>query len=290
MDIMSKNENSPEYLREHEEEIVDNLFQDQNIDLTTKKRLYIKQILDSRGNSSDIEDKDLETILDEIISIAGSQRISILELHSIYDMGTKAVFQLGDKIIKFNKDKPVIKNRYILEPGNIIKYGKDNAMTVFEKLDVKGVVKVSDEADQLMYNRLRDCGYIWLDVHMDNIGVTSKRIDETDDGLRVIDAEDVKDYYQLLESMKPVKNQYGIPDKQLALEIYLKNIGYLYREEEYKRYVKNKWVQSLKVEVPKDRKRVEKKDDEQSKGIVGSIAKRIGKIFKGNSKNDGWNR
>ena len=90
--------------------------------------------------------------------------------------------------------------------------------------------------------------------------------------------------------MKPVKNQYGIPDKQLALEIYLKNIGYLYREEEYKRYVKNKWVQSLKVEVPKDRKRVEKKDDEQSKGIVGSIAKRIGKIFKGNSKNDGWNR
>lgn len=290
MDIMSKNENSPEYLREHEEEILDNLFQDQNIDLTTKKRLYIKQILDSRGNSSNIEDKDLETILDEIISIAGSQRISILELHSIYDMGTKAVFQLGDKIIKFNKDKPVIKNRYILEPENIIKYGKDNAMTVFEKLDVKGVVKVSDEADQLMYNRLRDCGYIWLDVHMDNIGVTSKRIDETDDGLRVIDAEDVKDYYQLLESMKPVKNQYGIPDKQLALEIYLKNIGYLYREEEYKRYVKNKWVQSLKVEVPKDRKRVEKKDDEQSKGIVGSIAKRIGKIFKGNSKNDGWNR
>lgn len=90
--------------------------------------------------------------------------------------------------------------------------------------------------------------------------------------------------------MKPVKNQYGIPDKQLALEIYLKNIGYLYREEEYKRYVKNKWVQSLKVEVPKDRKRVEKKDDEQSKGIVGSIAKRIGKIFKRNSKNDGWNR
>ena len=138
MDIMSKNENSPEYLREHEEEILNNLFQDQNIDLTTKKRLYIKQILDSRGNSSNIEDKDLETILDEIISIAGSQRISILELHSIYDMGTKAVFQLGDKIIKFNKDKPVIKNRYILEPENIIKYGKDNAMTVFEKLDVMG--------------------------------------------------------------------------------------------------------------------------------------------------------
>ena len=26
MDIMSKNENSPEYLREHEEEILNNLF------------------------------------------------------------------------------------------------------------------------------------------------------------------------------------------------------------------------------------------------------------------------
>lgn len=292
MDIADKNENknNSEYLREHEEEILNNLFQDQNVDLSTKKRLYVKQILDSRGNSSNIDGKDLETILDEIISIASSQGVSVLELHSIYDMGTRAVFQLGDKVIKFNKDKPIRKNRYILEPENTIKYGKDNAMTVFEKLDVQGVVEVSDEADQLMYNRLRDCGLIWLDVHMDNIGVTSKRIDENDDGLRVIDAENVKDYYQLLESMKPIKNQYGMPDKQLALEIYLKNIGYLNREEEYKRYVKNKWAESLKVKVPTDRKSGEKTDDEQPNGIVGSIAKKIGKIFKGNSKNDGWNR
>lgn len=242
---------------EHEEEILNELF-DNNLSLIEKKRLYIKNILQNVNNNENlqyktgIDDENIEKIIDEIIKIAEDTKVSVLDFKVLYN--GKPIFELGNKVIKFNRDFQIPSNQHILQPDQKMIYAKGKAMTVFEKLDTSKVRDIEDVA-QIMYNRLRDCGLIWLDVHRENIGL-GKRNGKNDDGLRIIDADKIYDYYKLLDSMKPKMDyRYGVATKEAALMEYLQQISYLDREEEYLRQKKEKGLtENTQVKEPEIRK------------------------------------
>lgn len=266
-----------------EKEILEKILGLENIDIEQMKIIYIKKILTSEDNqwhyNNGINDENIDTIIAEIKKLIVDTKSSVLEFKNLYP--GKPVFELGNKVIKFNRDFRIPHSQHILAPEIKIKYGQGMAMTVFEKLDTRGVVKVSDDADQIMYNRLREEGWIWLDVHMVNIGVTQNRRDENDDGLRVIDADKIYDYYQLLNSMEPMQDQYGVPSKQKALNVYLGDRGYLRREEAYlnfKRKQEEERKQQKKI-TPTEIANAGIKSMQSKPGTLSESLRKVQKIF-----------
>lgn len=242
--------NDPEvisYFREHEEEILEIILgKIEDIDLQQKRNLFIRILLDD--NMVHISNEEVEDmyakVYEEIQKIREEQGASILEFQKLTQAGTHRVFCLGNKIIKFGKTFRIIKDPNILQPEFEMQLGDERRMTVFER--VTTVFKDMDrEISQEMYNRLRDRGIMWLDVHGDNVGRTEHRRDENDDGLRIIDAECMEYERSIIQQLQPEKNEkykeYGIGAYDIALLDYARENRYGAYEEAYQKMCEERW-------------------------------------------------
>ncbi len=230
-------EKNIQYLQTHEEEILSKIFEDRDDlkSLEDKRKAFIRSLLDQNLYSVNMKETIYYKIYDEIERIRKNQDASILQMRIINGGASHKVFEFGNRIIKFGKTFPIINDPNILQPETelLLEDGYENRMTVFEKLQT--YESKDYKITQIMYNRLRDRGILWLDAHGDNIGRTSNLRDENDDGLRIIDAECMKNAYEVQQSLKPIQNQYGVLDRGLAFKHYMQENGYWKYEEEYRK-------------------------------------------------------
>lgn len=233
-----------EYLRDNERQLLEQILNIHDVSLEDMRKMYIKRL----PFFNEISNEEFDIVIEKIIEIVNELNVSILEFRNLYN--GKPVYEIADKIIKLNKDFNIPNNRNVLQPSFKIKLDSGKALTVFEKLNTEGVYEIENIA-QIMYNRLREDGLIWLDVHRENIGILDSTLDENDDGLRIIDADKIYDYFELLNSMEPIVDyRTGMKSKEAALQVYLRDRGYLEMEENYqRREFENESVDTRKVLV-----------------------------------------
>lgn len=233
-----------EYLRDNERQLLEQILNIHDASLEDMRKMYIKKL----PFFNEVSDEEFNIVIEKIIEIVNGSNVSILEFRNLYN--GKPVYEISDKIIKLNKDFNIPNNRNVLQPIVKIKLDSGKALTVFEKLNTEGVYEIENIA-QIMYNRLREDGLIWLDVHRENIGILDSTLDENDDGLRIIDADKIYDYFELLNSMEPIVDyRTGMKSKEAALQVYLRDRGYLEMEENYqRRELENESVDTRKVLV-----------------------------------------
>ena len=147
-----------EYLRDNERQLLEQILNIHDVSLEDMRKMYIKRL----PFFNEISNEEFDIVIEKIIEIVNELNVSILEFRNLYN--GKPVYEIADKIIKLNKDFNIPNNRNVLQPSFKIKLDSGKALTVFEKLNTEGVYEIENIA-QIMYNRLREDGLIWLDVH-----------------------------------------------------------------------------------------------------------------------------
>lgn len=233
---------SVKYLRNNEKELLEKILNIQGASLEEMRIMYIKRL----SIFNEVSDMDSDIIITKILDVLKESNASIFELRKLFDF--KEVYELDNKIIKFNTSFNIPSDRNILQPISSVKLTSGKALTIFKKLNTEGVYEI-ENITQIMYNRLRDDGLIWLDVHRENIGILDSELDENDDGLRIIDADKIYNYYDLLNSMEPIVDyRTGMKSKEAALQVYLRDRGYIEMEESYQRKeVENERIDTKKI-------------------------------------------
>lgn len=237
-----------EYLKEHEEEIL-NILIENGIDmsLAEKREQYIREIF------SDVYREGMEDVVSKIEEIRKNEGYSILQFGKRLLGSSYIVFEFGDKVLKFGKYYKVLKDPIILQPELQMSFGSNNDyMTVYERLPE---IFSSDDFDiaQEMYNRVRANGILWFDAIGNNVGRTNKRINENDDGLRIIDAQYMEYERDVLLRIDPEKNEryknMGPAMYSIAIRDYIIEKGYGFKEKTYQEMKKEKGNVATKQDV-----------------------------------------
>lgn len=238
-----------QYLHEHEEEILDILLENgMGMSLDEKRKEYIRKIL------SDHEYKEnIDEVIEKIDEIRKSNNYSILQFGKRLPGSSYIVFEFGDKVIKFGKYYKVLNDPNILQPEFQMGFGNNNDyMTVYERLPEVFTQEDKDIAQE-MYNRVRSNGILWFDAIGNNVGRTDKRTDESDDGLRIIDAQYMEYERDVLMRIDPERNERyknGGPVKyNIAIRDYIVEQGYGAKEKEYQEMKEAKRNKSTKEDV-----------------------------------------
>ena len=243
-----------EYLKAHEEEILNILIEDGiKKSLDEKRKQYIRSILSQYLYREDIED-----VISKIMEIRANEGYSILQFGKTLSGSSNTVFEFGDKVIKLGKYFKILNDPNILQPEYQMRFDKDSyIMRVFERLPEVFTVDDKDIAQE-MYNRVRDSGILWFDALGCNVGRTNKRRDSNDDGLRIIDAQYMEYEKDVLMRIQPEKNEryknIGIGAYGVALRDYIFEKGYGSHEKKYE-------------EMKEERKKYATKED------IGIVAK-----------------
>lgn len=232
-------ENFINYLKNNEEKILDILLVDsEKMLLDDKRREYVRFIL---SQSLGKIEKNEDDAINKILEISNKYDYNILTFGKKLDGSTLIVYEFGDKIIKFGRYFYMYKELFILQPEFKLDCGEKKYMTIFEKLP-----KVFDRKDfdiaQKMYNKVRDKGYVWFDAIGNNIGISGERLDENDDGLRIIDADYIESISEIYDRVryehKDLYEQYGDAAYTIYLKQYINQKGYFSMEEKYQEYKK----------------------------------------------------
>ena len=235
-----------EYLKEHEEEIL-NILIENGIDmsLAEKRKQYIREILSYK--------EDIEDVVSKIEEIRKNEGYSILQLGKRLPGSSYIVLEFGDKVLKFGKYYKVLNDPIILQPELQMSFGSNNDyMTVYERLHE---IFPRDDFDiaQEMYNRVRANGILWFDAIGNNVGRTNKRINENDDGLRIIDAQYMEYERDVLLRIAPERNEryknMGPAMYSIAIRDYITEKGYGLKEKTYQEMKKEKGNVSTKQDV-----------------------------------------
>ena len=235
-----------EYLKEHEEEIL-NILIENGIDmsLAEKRKQYIREILAYR--------EDIEDVVSKIEEIRKNEGYSILQFGKRLPGSSYIVLEFGDKVLKFGKYYKVLNDPIILQPELQMSFGSNNDyMTVYERLPE---IFPRDDFDiaQEMYNRVRDNGILWFDAIGNNVGRTNKKINENDDGLRIIDAQYMEYERDVLLRIDPERNEryknMGPAMYSIAIRDYIIEKGYGFKEKTYQEMKKEKGNVATKQDV-----------------------------------------
>ena len=147
-------------------------------------------------NSEEISEKILkendQSVVENIKEIISKYEVINNQKIKYIDRGGVAtVFEIGDKVIKFDSytNKNLTKNiPLIADVAEKVSYnvnGIERKMEIIEKLDTKNITM--DDV-QYVYNVLRSKGFIWLDGKEDNLGRTvNKDVTDPKDKLRLLD-------------------------------------------------------------------------------------------------------
>ncbi len=251
-DILSTNSaddiETIEYLKEHEEEIL-NILIENGIDmsLAEKRKQYIRE------RFSDVYREGIEDIVSKIEEIRKNEGYSILQLGKNLHGSSYMVLEFGDKVLKFGKYYKVLNDPIILQPELQMSFGSNNDyMTVYERLP-EIFPRDDFEIAQEMYNRVRDNGILWFDAIGNNVGRTNKRINENDDGLRIIDAQYMEYEKDVLLHIDPERNEkyknMGPAMYSIAIRDYITEKGYGFKEKTYQEMKKKKENVATKQDV-----------------------------------------
>ena len=239
-------EETIKFLQEHEEDILNLLIEDaKEKTLDEKRREYIIGLL---ANPSDKEE-----VIRKIEEIRANNHYSILQFGKRLPGSSYTVFEFGDKVIKLGKYYRVLNDPNILQPELQMHYGEyDEWMTVYERVSEVFTEHDRDIAQE-MYNRIRDNGILWFDVIGYNVGRTKNRRDESDDGLRIIDAQYMEYERDVLMAIDPERNeQYksmGIAMYKRAIEDYILDHGHMDKERNYQKMKEEKRQKATKQEI-----------------------------------------
>ena len=192
-----------QFLKEHEEEIIDKLLgKNEELTLDEKRKEYVRFIAGEY-----IEKTDFESAYHIIEDIRKSHNSSILQFGKRLQGSSSEVFEFDDKIIKFGKTFNIINNPNIVQPEKELDLEEGYRwMTVFERLPIVYTENDKDIA-QTMYNRIRDDGMVWFDALGCNVGRTNKLRDANDDGLRIIDAQYMEYERDIFMRIQPEKSE-----------------------------------------------------------------------------------
>lgn len=250
-------ENSPDdsetiqFLKDHEEEILDILIgSGKDMPLSEKRKKYIRDLLADNSYREDVEE-----VISKIDDIRETEGYSILQLGKRLPGSSYIVFEFGDKVLKFGKYYRVLKDPIILQPELQMSFGTNNDyMTVYERLPEVFPRNDFDMAQE-MYNRVRSRGILWFDAIGNNVGRTSKRIDENDDGLRIIDGQYMEYETEVLRRIDPERNpmykDMGPGMYSRAIRDYIFDKGYRAQEEEFQKSQEEKRTAATKQDVKK---------------------------------------
>ena len=239
-------EETIKFLQEHEEDILNLLIEDaKEKTLDEKRREYIIGLL---ANPSDKEE-----VIRKIEEIRANNHYSILQFGKRLPGSSYTVFEFGDKVIKLGKYYRVLNDPNILQPELQMHYGEyDEWMTVYERVSEVFTENDRDIAQE-MYNRIRDNGILWFDVIGYNVGRTKNRRDESDDGLRIVDAQYMEYERDVLMAIDPERNeQYksmGIAMYKRAIEDYILDHGHMDKERNYQKMKEEKRQKATKQEI-----------------------------------------
>ena len=239
-------EETIKFLQEHEEDILNLLIEDaKEKTLDEKRREYIIGLL---ANPSDKEE-----VIRKIEEIRANNHYSILQFGKRLPGSSYTVFEFGDKVIKLGKYYRVLNDPNILQPELQMHYGEyDEWMTVYERVSEVFTEHDRDIAQE-MYNRIRDNGILWFDVIGYNVGRTKNRRDESDDGLRIVDAQYMEYERDVLMAIDPERNeQYksmGIAMYKRAIEDYILDHGHMDKERNYQKMKEEKRQKATKQEI-----------------------------------------
>ncbi len=236
------------YLHEHEDEILNILIENGiEMPLDEKRREYVRKIIGS------IYKEDIEGVIKKIEEIRQKNDYSILQFGKRLSGSSYIVLEFGDKIIKLGKYYKVLNDPSILQPESQMFFNNNNSyMTVYER--VPEIFTENDEdIAQEMYNRVRDNGILWFDAIGYNVGRTDKRIDENDDGLRVIDAQYMEYVRDVILRIDPERNEkyknYGPTMYWSAVNDYINENGYGSREKAYQEMKERERKVAIKQDV-----------------------------------------
>ena len=131
-----------------------------------------------------------------------------------------------------------------------------------------------------MYNKVRDKGYVWFDAIGNNVGLTDNRIDENDDGLRIIDSDYMESVSEIYDRVryehKDLYEQYKDEAYVIYLRQYILDKGYYSMEEKYQEYKKEK-----------EKMKIESKNSKESISFLNKLKQEIIMLF--NNKSDSKN-
>ena len=240
-----------QFLKDHEEEILDILIgSGKDMPLSEKRKKYIRDLLADNSYKEDVEE-----VISKIDDIRETEDYSILQLGKRLPGSSYIVFEFGDKVLKFGKYYRVLKDPIILQPELQMSFGTNNDyMTVYERLPEVFPRNDFDMAQE-MYNRVRSRGILWFDAIGNNVGRTSKRIDENDDGLRIIDGQYMEYETEVLRRIDPERNpmykDMGPGMYSRAIRDYIFDKGYRAQEEEFQKSQEEKRTAVTKQDVKK---------------------------------------
>lgn len=262
-------------LHENEEAILDELFEGQEYkSIEEKRKDYVRWILEEHYFKEDIDD-----IVQRICDIRSENNYSIVQLGKKLPGSSYIVLEFGDKILKFGKKCRILNvPSLILQPEETMPFGTNNEyMYVYERLPF--IFPRNDFVTaQNMYNRARDKGVLWFDAIGNNVGKTNNRIDENDDGLRIIDAQYMEYESEVLRRIDPPNNpQYAYAGPgmySLAIRDYIYSQGYKFKEEAYQKMCEERRIKASKADV-------EKAAESSSVKGLSWIGKMITNLFKG---------
>ena len=238
-----------QFLKEHEEEIIDKLLgKNEELTLDEKRKEYVRFIAGEY-----IEKTDFESAYHIIEDIRKSHNSSILQFGKRLQGSSSEVFEFDDKIIKFGKTFNIINNPNIVQPEKELDLEEGYRwMTVFERLPIVYTENDKDIA-QTMYNRIRDDGMVWFDALGCNVGRTNKLRVANDDGLRIIDAQYMEYERDIFMRIQPEKSEryrkYGIAAYSIALNEYIEKNGYGAFERRYQEMKKERENVANKKEI-----------------------------------------
>ena len=234
------------FLHEHEEEILNALIENgAEKSLDEKRKEYIKKILS--------DSYSYEEVIEKIEDIRKNNNYSILQFGKGLPGSSYTVFEFGDKVIKLGNYYKVLNDPNILQPEFQMFFDNNNSyMTVYERLPE--IFKEEDkDIAQEMYNRVRDNGILWFDAIGNNVGRTNKRINENDDGLRIIDAQYMEYERDVLLRIAPERNEryknMGPAMYSIAIRDYITEKGYGFKEKTYQEMKKEKKNVATKQDV-----------------------------------------
>lgn len=239
-------------LHENEEAILDELFEYQeNKPIEEKRKDYVRWILEEHHFKEDIDD-----IVQRICDIRSENNYSIVQLGKKLPGSSYVVLEFGDKILKFGKKCRILNvPSLILQPEETMPFDTNNEyMYVYERLPF--IFPRNDFVTaQNMYNRARDKGVLWFDAIGNNVGKTNNRIDENDDGLRIIDAQYMEYESEVLQRIDPPNNpQYAYAGPgmySLAIRDYIYSKYYRHMEECYQQMCIERRMKASKQDVEK---------------------------------------
>ena len=261
-------------LHENEEAILDELFEYQeNKPIEEKRKDYVRWILEEHYFKEDIDD-----IVQRICDIRSENNYSIVQLGKKLPGSSYVVLEFGDKILKFGKKCRILNvPSLILQPEETMPFGTNNEyIYVYERLPF--IFPRNDFVTaQNMYNRARDKGVLWFDAIGNNVGKTNNRIDENDDGLRIIDAQYMEYESEVLRRIDPPNNPkyaYAGPSMyKQAIRDYIYSKYYKHMEDCYQQMCIERRMKASKQDVEKTT------EDNSVKGLRWVLKKLVDLIY-----------